>query len=110
MEVHGTHGCISLSHDCTRCTVRWYDPKRLPKSELDRSLTAPGRKYPVVKVDRQEERIDTSGKVIIDVYADLAKAIRTGSEPIVKPREALAVMRLLQKCQDQCKRIVATPI
>ena len=36
----------------------------------------------------------------VDVYADFARAIRTGAAPFAKPEETLAVMRIMDQCRQ----------
>ena len=47
-----------------------------------------------------EETVKVDPSLKVDVYADFARAIRTGAAPFAKPEETLAVMRLMDRCRQ----------
>jgi len=108
LEVYGTRGAVWLEKDRIHC--RSFSPADLKRKRLNRSLASPDRKYPRDDIRFAERTIPVAGKHEVDVYADLARAIRTGSDPLVRPAEPLAVMRLLEQCRQDSRRILVTPI
>ncbi len=108
MEIHGTHG--ALRKEGKTLNLRWFSPRQLAKKSLHSGLASEGRKYPSDRPLFKEESIEIAPRYTIDIYADFAKAIRSGAEPFVKPAETLSVMRLLERCRRDAGRIVATPL
>ena len=106
LEVVGTTGAVVLENGKFR--VRSFDPKDLEPKELDRSLASAGRQYPRDQISFKEQLVPVDQRLQVDVYADLARAIRTGKAPLVKPEEPLAVMRLIERCRKDSKKIVVT--
>jgi len=104
MEVYGTKGAIVLHGE--EFTVKTL-PASLPKKKLDASLASAGRAYPQEKVRFRERTVPVDGKLEVDVYADLARAIRTGSAPFVPPEETLALMEIMERCRKQAGPIIA---
>jgi scyllo-inositol 2-dehydrogenase (NADP+) len=108
LEVFGTHG--ALWKDQNTLKLRYFLPEELPPIALDSALASPGRQYPRDSAKFYDESIEIDAKYTVDVYADLARAIRTGGEPFVKPAETLAVMQMLARCRKEAKGIIETPI
>ena len=108
LEVFGTHGVLWKEKNTLK--LRYFRPEELPARTLDPALASPGRQYPRDDAKFYDEDILVDGKHTVDVYADLARAIRTGSEPFVKPAETLAVMEMMERCRIDAQRIVETPI
>ena len=79
--------------------TRWFDPERLPPKRLDVSLASEGRRYPSDDIPWEEEVVPVDPSLEVDVFADFARAIRRGVAPAVRPEEALAVMRLIERCR-----------
>ena len=108
LEVYGTHGV--LWKDGATLKLRYFLPEELTKRALDPALASAGRQYPRDDAKFYDETIAIDNKHAVDVYADLARAIRTGSEPFVKPVETLAVMQMMERCRKESQGIVETPI
>jgi len=108
LEVRGTTGAVVLEEG--RFHVRSFSAKRLKSKKLDRSLASAGRLYPRDQISFKDKIVPIDKRLAVDVYADLARAIRTGAEPFVRPAESLAVMRLIEECRKSARRIVSTPI
>lgn len=106
LEVLGTSGAVVLENGEFR--VRSFDPEDLEPKELDRSLASAGREYPRDQIPFRERLVPVDQGLQVDVYADLARAIRTGKAPLVRPEEPLAVMRLIERCRENSKKIVVT--
>ena len=101
--VWGTHGGIELAGN--RITVRSFDPDALPEKDLDTSLGSAGRQYPSDALELTEETIPVDSAYGIDVFADFAAAIRSGSQPAVPPRETLRLMAILEQCRESAAGI-----
>ena len=97
--VLGTHGSIEKIGNNLR--VRSFDPATLAEKCVDGSLASADRKYPTDTPQIQEELIPIDTTLQIDLYADFAKAIRTGCTPYVPPKETLALMKILATCREQ---------
>lgn len=108
LEIYGTHG--TLWKDGATLKLRYFRPEELPPRELESSLASTGRRYPSDNAKFYDETIAVDPQHAVDVYADLARAIRTGSEPYVKPVETLAVMQLMARARKESAGIRATPI
>ena len=108
LEVYGSHGTLWKEGETLK--LRYFRPAELPARELETTLASPGRQYPRDNAKFYDETIPIDAQYNIDAFADLARAIRTGSEPVVKPAETLAVMQMLERCRKESKRIVETPI
>ena len=104
LEVYGTRGAIVLSKQVF--TVRFFSAKELPRKQLNPDLASEGRKYPADKNPFHEKTIPVDPRLAVDVYADLAKAIRTGCAPFVQPRETLALMEVMEQCRKDSGGIV----
>ncbi|MHC4886574.1 MAG: Gfo/Idh/MocA family protein [Planctomycetota bacterium] len=107
-EVYGTTGAAFLDGDAY--VVRSFNPKTLGKKALNRELSAEGRSYPSDSIPVREERVKVQPHHGVDVYADLAKAIRTGDAPMVRPEETVAVMKLIDRCRTEAGRTLLTPM
>ena len=111
IEVWGTRGALSLPpDDMEHFTVRHLAPRSLRPKKLIPALASVGRLYPGGDVPVRETTIAVDPARAVDVYADFAKAIRTGKQPFVLPAEPLAVMRLIDRCRAQSGRIRKTSL
>ena len=102
MEVYGTRGAAFLqgsNREGYRWLVRALSARAFASKQLDASLAAANRQYPSDNIKVREKVIPVNPRHKVDVYADFARAIRTGAEPFVKPRETLAVMQTIKKCR-----------
>ena len=108
LEVYGTHG--TLWKEGNTLKLKYFIPAELPARELETALASTGRQYPRDSAKFYEESIAIDAKHNIDMFADLAHAIRTGGAPFVKPAETLAVMQMLERCRKSAKRIIETPL
>ena len=106
LQVWGTRGAVSLPPDRDRFAITYFRPSDLPPKALDRSLASENRLYPSDDIKFREETIPVDQSLAVDVYADLADAIRRGRPPFVRPEEPLAVMRLIDRCRESSGRII----
>ena len=104
LEVYGTRGALYLEKG--EFKLRYILPEDVPQKKLDKNLAAAGREYPDDKIKFQEEIIPVDEGCRVDFHSEFARAIRTGSDPIVKPKEALAVMRMVERCRKDAGKIV----
>lgn len=91
--------CGTVEYLANQITVRWFDPAALPPKELNPSLASEGRKYPSDAIPIQTETIPVNPALQVDVFANLAQAIRGSAPVFVPPRETLALMALLARCR-----------
>ncbi len=111
IDAWGTRGVISIPpDDMAHFDVRYIEKEAVPRRALQPALASAGRRSPEGDVPFTEKHIAVDTSRAVDVYADFAKAIRTGSAPFVKPEEPLAVMKLIDRCRKEAGRIVATPL
>jgi len=103
MLVWGTHGALLYKQGTFQ--LRYFDPRRLPPKELNPNLASADRKYPTDDIEFVEETIPVDNKLQVDVFHDLAKAIRTGSPTIVQPQEILSVMKVMELARESSERI-----
>ncbi|MBI3947198.1 MAG: Gfo/Idh/MocA family oxidoreductase [Armatimonadetes bacterium] len=108
LEVWGTRGTLSLGNGAF--TLRYFDPADLAPKKLNRSLASADRAYPSDAIPWKEETIPVDPSLAVDVYADLARAIRTGSPTLVDPKEAVAVMGIIARCRADSGRVVPTKL
>ena len=101
--VWGTRGAVELKG--RELLVRRFDLRRLPPSKLNPALASTGRRYPHDDIPWEEQTTPVDERWGIDVFADLARAIRRGAPPAVRPEETLAVMRLIDRCRASAGRI-----
>jgi scyllo-inositol 2-dehydrogenase (NADP+) len=108
-DVWGTRGAISLPPgDTTTFRVKSFPAGALAPHRLNPDLASADRKYPDALDPFRESTIPVDAKLRVDVYDDLARAIRTGAKPFVVPEEPLAVMKLIERCRAEAGRIVQT--
>jgi predicted dehydrogenase len=108
LEVFGTHG--KLWKEQGNLKLRYFRPEELPPREMEVGLASANRQYPCDNAKFYDETIAIEDRHKLDVYADFARAIHTGSEPYVKPAETLAVMQMLERCRQEARHVIATPI
>lgn len=106
IEVYGSRGVIT-KHG-SELTVRSISPRQLGRKTLDVSLASAGRQYPSDDVPCRTETIPVNPKYQVDVYKDLAHAIRTKGRPFVRPEQTLEVMRMMDRCRRDSRRIAVT--
>lgn len=97
LVVWGTCGAVVF--DGKQVRLRCFDPAQLPEKELQRSLSSADRKYPSDAIEYEDESVPVDSSFQFDVFADFARAVRTGGDPAVKPCETLAVMKVLEQCR-----------
>ena len=108
-KVLGTRGAVlKLSMD--ELLVKRFNPRDLEERRLDAHLASADRKYPRDQIPFKEETIAVNPRYEVDVYKNLARAIRTGAVPMARPEETLAVMKVMESCRADARRIRATPI
>lgn len=110
LDVWGTRGAISLSQDTTQFRVRSFPAGGARQSGLDPALASAGRQYPRGQIRWRESVVPVDKRLAVDVYEDLARAIRTGARPFVRPEEPLALMRLIDRCREESGGIVSTSL
>ncbi len=103
LEVYGTKGALYLEKQ--EFKLRYFNPDILPAVKLDRNLAALRREYPDDKIVFQEETIPVDERLQVDFYKDFAKAVRTGTTPVINPTEVLAVIRMVERCREDAGRI-----
>ncbi len=108
LEVYGTRGVITMRSD--EFTIRFLRPKDLKTKTLNTSLASAGRKYPSDDIKDKREVVKIDPKLEVDVYRDLARAIRSGGNPFVPPEQTLQVMRIMAWCRKESGRITQTPL
>jgi len=96
--VWGTSGIVMQAGN--EITVRWFDPARLPPKEVNPSLASADRKYPSEAIAVHEERVAVNAALQVDVFANLAQAIRGETAVFVPPRETLALVKLVAECRE----------
>ena len=96
--VWGTSG--TLEYTANQITVRWFDPATLPPKDVNPSLASEGRKYPSEALTVQQETIPVDPSRQLDVFANLAQAIRGSAALFVPPRETLALMEILARFRE----------
>ena len=105
LRAWGTRGAITLASEYEGgFTVRHLAARALRPRKLEPSLASAGRRYPDGDVAFRESIIPVDESLAVDVYADLARAIRTGRQPFVRPEEPLALMRLIDRCRAESGR------
>ena len=105
-EVYGTTGAVAKEGKTLR--VRYFSARGLRRKKLDASLASGGRRYPSDAIRFREKVVAVDARYEVDVYKDFARAIRTGSAPFVTAKEALAVMKLMERCRRDAGRVVET--
>ncbi len=111
LGVWGTRGVISLPSEYEGgFKVRHVAARTVRPRKLHPDLASAGRRYPDGDIAFRESAIPVDKTLAVDVYADLARAIRTGGRPFVRPEEPLALMRLIDRCRAESGRIVSTPL
>jgi predicted dehydrogenase len=104
MEVYGTRGAITCRKQML--TVRCLPKGRLPAKRIQRGLASEGRKYPADQLAIREEQIRADPGDAVDVYRDLARAIRSGKRPFVTPEETVFLMELIHRCRQDAGPII----
>lgn len=108
VEALGTQGTIACRFGELR--AHWFRKSDLAGRRLDVRLAGAGRAYPDAGVRFREKTVAVDPKYAVDVYADFARAIRCGKPPFVLPEQTLAVMRIIDLCRRNSRKIVETPI
>ncbi|MBE9565203.1 MAG: hypothetical protein IMF16_00435, partial [Proteobacteria bacterium] len=57
-----------------------------------------------------EEAVPVDRSLKVDVYANFAAAVRKHAPLFVKPKEPLAVMRIIDRCREDSGRLRRTPL
>jgi predicted dehydrogenase len=104
LEVYGTRGTLWMEGGTLH--LRYFRPRDLAPRKLDTALASANREYPHEQVKFREESITVNPRYKVDVYADFARAVRTGADPFVKPSETLAVMTMIARCRREAGSIV----
>ena len=104
LEVYGLHGAISLRNGVFN--IRWFSAAQLPPKTLDKAIASRNRAYPSDEIPWHEEHIPVDQKLQADIFADFARAIRTGSTPFVPPAESVLVTEMLERCRRAAGRVL----
>jgi scyllo-inositol 2-dehydrogenase (NADP+) len=97
--VLGSQG--TLVSDGSTSTIAWFDPKKAGKYKVLDKPT-PDRSYVTdEKIPWQEEQVPSTGPSIGDFYDNVHAVLRQGRAMVVKPEEALEVVRVTQLCKKK---------
>lgn len=97
--VLGSNG--TLISDGSKATIAWFDPKTAGKYKVLENPT-PDRSYVSDdKLQWQEEVVPAVGPSIGDYYDNVYAVLREGKKMVVKPEEALEVVRVTQECKKR---------
>jgi predicted dehydrogenase len=97
--VLGSHG--TLVSDGSTGTLAWFDPKKAGSYQVLDKPT-PDRSYVTdEKIPWQEQEEPTRGPDIGDFYDNVYAVLRQGKAMVVKPEEALEVVRVTQECKKK---------
>ena len=113
IEVYGTRGVAFLqgnNREGFRWLIRTLPARAFAPKRLDATLAAANRQYPSDNINVREKIIAVNPRNNVDVYADFARAIRTGAAPFIKPTETIAVMQVIAKCRAASGGIQATAL
>jgi predicted dehydrogenase len=105
-QVWGTRGALTMGESRDRFAITYFKPSDLARKSLNTALASVDRRYPSDDIKFREETVPVDESLAVDVYADLATAIRKGRAPFVRAEEPLAVMRLIDRCRESSGRIV----
>ncbi len=105
LQVWGTGGRLTLLPEQTGFSAGLLHPETLSPKRLNRSLASRDRRYPYDEIGVEERMIAVDPTREVDIYARFASAIRKGTAPFVRPEEALAVMRLIDRCRNDSGRV-----
>jgi scyllo-inositol 2-dehydrogenase (NADP+) len=95
----GSHG--TLISDGSKAKIAWFDPKKAGKYNVMEKPT-PDRSYVSdTKLPWQEEEVPAVGPGIGDYYDNVYAVLREGKKSVVKPEEALEVVRVTQDCKKK---------
>ena len=95
----GSHG--TLVSDGATAKIAWFDPKKAGKYKVLETPT-PDRSYVSdEKLPWQEEEVPAVGPSIGDYYDNVYAVLREGKKMVVKPEEALEVVRVTQECKKR---------
>jgi len=91
----------------TMLSLKWkyFDPKDLPPRKVEEKPT-PNRSYNWEKIPWKEESWTIGEDYLlsgINFYNKLYETLRYGAPPPVAPEEARRVMKIIEKCFEQCK-------
>jgi len=93
----GSNG--TLVSDGKTSKIAWFDPKKAGQYKVMEKPT-PDRSYVVdEKLKWMEEEVPTVGKSIGDFYDNVYAVLRQNKPMVVKPEEALEVVRVTQACK-----------
>ena len=95
----GSNG--TLISDGSKAKIAWFDPKKAGKYSVMEKPT-PDRSYVSdTKLPWQEEEVPAVGPSIGDYYDNVYAVLREGKKMVVKPEEALEVVRVTQDCKKK---------
>ncbi len=103
IEVNGPTGVIRMQPETFQ--VRWFDPRDMTHKSLEKGLAGRDRKYPSDEVPWREESGKVDSELGIDVFADLARSVRTGRQPFVTPDQTIRVMEMTDRCRRDSRGI-----
>lgn len=91
--------CGTLVSDGKTSTIRWFDPKKLNRLPVVEEPT-PGRTYGNDdEIPWHTEEVPSVGPSIGDFYDNVWDVLRERRAMVVKPEEALEVVRVTQACK-----------
>lgn len=104
MNIWGTCGGLTYEQG-QPIKLRYFDPASLPPKTVNRALASAGRQYPSEPIAWQEKDIAVDPAFEIDLYANVADAIRGKAPLAVPPDDTLKLMRLIGRLRDDAGRI-----
>lgn len=97
-RVCGSRGTAMLECDM-RWRLRYYHPEDLPDITADPNLAAADRKYPGEKIPWQDEIVPMVSVGADTYYQHCYNYFALNHPPLVKPRETLELLRVLEECR-----------
>lgn len=97
--------CLPISEHPDFKLVGVVDPEKDRRIEGEKTFNCASFE----SYERMLNSVDLDAVVIATpthLHKEFARAIRTGSDPLVKSREALAVVRMVERCRTDAGRIV----
>lgn len=95
----GSHGTVVSDGRTSR--IAWFDPKRAGKYRVLEEPTLDRSYVTDEKLDWQEEEVPSRGPDIGDFYDNVYAVLRERKAMVVKPEEALEVVRVTQECKKK---------
>ena len=106
-RICGSLGCAIYQNGVWN--LRYCAPEALPQISVDRSLAAPGRRYPAEDIPWSEERFPVS-ESDPGLYYDYCHAYFAEDQlPFVHPEETLETIRTIELCRRDAQNLPQMP-